>query len=140
VRSPLPHRRTFDLLRTHLLCDRALSGDVDADRDTILAALRAGAAWLSCPCVAPADGARMWAEQGDGETVAMGAEGAAARTAVLRIRLPRAADIVVCRNGDPIHQAQSATLDLGIEAPGAHRVETRIDGRLWLLSNPVHLR
>ena len=30
--------------------------------------------------------------------------------------------------------------DLPITDPGAYRVEARIAGRLWLLSNPVHLR
>jgi hypothetical protein len=35
---------------------------------------------------------------------------------------------------------RAATLDLDLEAGGVYRVEARIDGRLWLLSNPVHLR
>jgi hypothetical protein len=35
---------------------------------------------------------------------------------------------------------QSTTLDLDIAEPGAYRLEARIDGRLWLLSNPIHLR
>jgi hypothetical protein len=139
VRSPLPHRRTFDLLRTHLLCDRALSGDVNADRRTILAALRAGAAWLACPCVAAADGARYWVEGDDGAIAPMGAEMPAA-AAVLRACLPRPAAITVRRDGAPIKQVQSTTLDLDIAEPGAYRLEARIDGRLWLLSNPIHLR
>ena len=66
VRSLLSHGRTFGLLRTHLLCERPLSGDAGADRATLLAALRAGAAWLTCPFVAPARGARLWAELDDG--------------------------------------------------------------------------
>ena len=44
------------------------------------------------------------------------------------------------RNGVPFHGAQGAGLELAIEGPGAYRVEARIDGRMWLLSNPVHLR
>ncbi len=139
VRSPLPHRHTFDLLRTHLLCDRPLPDDVDAARRTILAALRAGSAWLTCPCVAPAHGARLWAERADGATVAMGAE-ADAGAAVLRVRLPRSADLRVRRDGAPIHERRTAALDLEIGSAGAYRVEARIDDRLWLLSNPVHLR
>ena len=139
VRSPLPHRRTFDLLRTHLLCERALTGDVERDWRTVLPALAAGAAWLTCPCVAPAHGARLWAERPDGATVPMGAEGPASPS-VLRVRLPQEAELRVLRNGVPFHGAQGAGLELAIKEPGAYRVEARIDGRMWLLSNPVHLR
>ncbi len=139
VRSPLAHRRTFDLLRTHLLCDRPLCGEAIADRQTVLDALRRGAAWLACPCVASAHGARFWAERADGATVAIGAE-AEARAAVLRLRLPRPAAITVRRDGVAIAVAAAARLDLDVDRPGAYRVEARIDGRLWLLSNPVHLR
>lgn len=139
VRSPLAHERTFDLLRTHLLCDRALSGDVAADRATLLAALRAGAAWLTCPYVAPAHGARLWAQRADGTTIAMGAE-APAGPSVLRARLPRGADLVLLRDGQPIKRVRGAALDAEIDGAGVYRLEARIDGRLWLLSNPIHLR
>jgi hypothetical protein len=139
VRSPLPHRRTFQLLRTHLLCERPLTGDLEAVRGTVLAALRAGAAWLTCPCVAPAIGARLWAEREDGTIVPMGSE-APAGHAVLRVRLPQAADLRVVCDGATVHQAQRGALDLEIAGRGVYRIEARIDGRLWLLSNPVHLR
>jgi hypothetical protein len=139
VRSPVPHWRTFRLLRTHLICERAICGDVRADRSTILAALRAGSAWLNCPFVAPAHGARLWADRDDGATIEMGAEAVAGR-ADLRLRLPRPADVTVRRNGAAIDARRSEQLDLDIADEGAYRVEARIDGRLWLLSNPVHLR
>jgi PHP domain-containing protein len=139
VRSPLPHRRTFDLLRTHLLCERPLGGDPQADARTLLAALAAGSAWLACPCVAPAAGARLWAEHEDGSVVAMGAEAPAGRS-VLRVRLPREADVRVLRDGAPVHEARGPALDVDVGEPGRYRVEARIDGRVWLLSNPVYLR
>ena len=139
VRSPLSHRRTFDLLQTHLLCQRPPDGEEEADRHTVLRALAAGAAWLACPCVAPARGARLWAERAEGSIIAMGAEAPAGR-AVLRVRLPHAADVRVLRDGVPLHHARARVLNLDIEAPGVYRIEARIDGRLWLLSNPVHLR
>jgi hypothetical protein len=139
VRSPVPHWRTFNLLRTHLLCDRPLIGEVEADRQTIIRALREGAAWLHCPIVAPAEGCRFWAESPDGSTIEMGAEGAA-EPSVLRLRLPRSADVKVVRDGELIQAESAAQLDLEISEPGAYRVEARADGRFWLLSNPVHLR
>ena len=139
VRSPVPHWRTFNLLRTHLVCDQPLTGNVAADRETIVRALKAGAAWLHCPGVAPADGSRLWAEGADGSTIEMGAEGAARRS-TLRLRLPHRAEVKVVRNGEPIHAERSAELDLDVVEPGAYRIEARIEGRFWLLSNPVHLR
>lgn len=139
VRSPLSHRRTFELLRTHLLCDRPLGGDVDDDRRTVLAALRAGAAWLACPWVAPATGARLWAETADGTTIAMGAEAPHGRCAI-RVRLPERAELRVLHDGAVFHETDAASVDVVIDEPGVYRVEARIGGRLWLLSNPVHLR
>jgi hypothetical protein len=139
VRSPLSHRLSFDLLRTHLLCERPLTGAVDPDRATVLAALGAGTAWLTCPFVASAEGARLWVEREDGGIVPMGGE-APRGPAVLHVRLPRPADMVALCNGAPIHAVRDAALDVRIEGGGVYRVEARIDGRLWLLSNPVHLR
>jgi hypothetical protein len=139
VRSPLSHERTFRLLRTHVIAERALTGDVDLDRATLTSALAAGSAWLSCPFVAPAEGARLWAEGPDGTTVPMGGE-AQARAMSLRLRLPHPADIRVLRDGSPLRAAHGTHLDLDIEEAGAYRVEARIGDRLWLLSNPIHLR
>jgi hypothetical protein len=139
VRSPLSHERTFGLLRTHLLCERPLTGVPATDWRTVLAALHAGATWLACPHVAPAAGARLWAERADGGIVAMGGE-APAGDALLRLRLPAEAEVTVVRDGEPWHQAHAAALDVPIRARGVYRVEARIGGRLWLLSNPVHLR
>jgi hypothetical protein len=139
VRSPLPHRRTFDLLRTHLLCERALTGDAEADVRTLVSALAAGAAWLTCPYVSPAHGARLWAERADGATVPIGGQAPAGRW-VLRVRLPRACDVRLIRDGACVRQTHARTLDAEIGSPGVHRIEARIDGRLWLLSNPIHIR
>jgi hypothetical protein len=46
----------------------------------------------------------------------------------------------VLRGGTLLHQAREAELDLGLELAGVYRVQARIEGRLWLLSNPIHLR
>ena len=71
--------------------------------------------------------------------IQMGGE-TTARPTQLRVRLPRAAEIILIRDSAPLHRLHGARFDLGVELPGAYRVEARIDGRLWLLSNPIHLR
>ena len=139
VRSPLSHPRTFRLLRTHVVTARVFTGDVELDRATLTSALAAGSAWLACPFVAPAEGARLWAERPDGTTVPMGGE-SEAREMTLRLRLPCAADVRVLRDGAPRRVVHGTHLDLDVEGAGAYRVEARIDDRLWLLSNPIHLR
>jgi hypothetical protein len=70
----------------------------------------------------------------------MGAE-TPAGPATLRLELPRPADVTLRRDGAAIRTAQGVTtLEHPVEAPGAYRAEARVDGRLWLLSNPVYLR
>ena len=81
----------------------------------------------------------MWAEGGDGRTAAMGGE-IGAGPAVLRVRLPQPAELTVLRDGAVIATRRGQALDLDIGTAGAYRLEARIDERLWLLSNPVHLR
>jgi hypothetical protein len=139
VRSPLSHARTFGLLRTHVIAGRALTGDADRDRETLIAALYAGSSWLHCPFVAPAGSPRFWAECADGTVVGIGGE-SRARPAVLRVRLAREAAFQVFRNGVLFHAADGSRLDVTVDLPGAYRVEARIAGRLWLLGNPIHLR
>lgn len=59
---------------------------------------------------------------------------------MLRVRLPRSAELTLRRDGAPIYEAQATSLDVRIGPAGAYRIEARIGGRLWLLSNPIHLR
>jgi hypothetical protein len=69
----------------------------------------------------------------------LGGEGSCS-SAALRLRLPRAADIRVLRDGLPCHAVRSDRLDIAAETSRAYRVEARIGDRLWLLSNAVHLQ
>jgi hypothetical protein len=105
----------------------------------VLAILWAGAAFRAFRLAARPRGARLVAERANGATIAMGGEGRAG-PALLHVRLRRPADVRVILSGRQIHAAETASLPLEVERAGAYRVEARIGGRLWLLSNPVHLR
>jgi hypothetical protein len=140
VLSPMPNRRWFGWLRTHLLLSGAPTGDVAGDRALALDALREGRAFLHRPPVGPADGARMWLARDGEPDVPLGAV-APAGPARLHVSLPQAADVRVLRDGAPIvHERGVRELALDVAQAGAHRVEARVDGRLWLLSNPVYVR
>lgn len=98
-----------------------------------------GPFWLTSPRVAPATGARLWADRADGGTIAMGEEAPATRCAV-RVRLPQRAEVRIVHDGAVLHEASAANVDLAIGKPGVYRAEARIGGRFWLMSNPIHLR
>jgi hypothetical protein len=139
VITPASNRRWFTWLRTHLLLSRAPTGDVTGDRALVLEALREGRAFLHRPPVGPAGGARMWLARDGEPDVLMGAA-AATWPARLHISLPRAADVRVLRDGAVIAERSGVSaLTLDVSAPGAHRFEARVGGRLWLLSNPVYV-
>jgi hypothetical protein len=136
------YARSFRLLRTHCLLDRAFEGDAARDADAIYAALRAGRCYLAMDALAPARGFAYWA---DGRAaVAMGEEIAGAEGLVLHVRVPRPASLTVLRDGAPVATAHGVALDHPVEAPGAHRVEARLTThgreRTWILSNPVYVR
>jgi hypothetical protein len=134
----MAYRRSFSFLRTHALLDRPLSGDADRDRDRLYDALRTGRCYLAMDRLAPARGFRF---EGDG--VRMGEE-VAARPTQLRAHLPRPAELVLLRDGEPVARAQGTDLHHHVEERGVYRVEARLTphgrARTWILSNPIYLR
>jgi hypothetical protein len=38
------------------------------------------------------------------------------------------------------HEAHGDALDLEVDSPGVYRLEADLEGRAWILSNPVYLR
>jgi PHP domain-containing protein len=138
----MSYRRSFSQLRTHVLLDRAPSGDDAArDRQAIYAALRAGRCYLAMDSLAPAQGFEF---EADGAR--MGEEAAFAEGAMLRARLPReAARIRLLRDGQVVAERLSAdALDAPAERPGVYRVEATLAHRgrerTWVMSNPIYLR
>jgi hypothetical protein len=134
----MAYRRSFSFLRTHVLLDGPLTGDAARDRDRLYAALRAGRCYLAMDRLAPARGFRF-----GGEGVAMGEE-VEARPLALHARLPRAADVTLLHDGQPVARDHAAELAHRVEEPGVYRVAATLPAhgrpRTWILSNPVYLR
>lgn len=134
----MAYRRSFSFLRTHALLDAPLTGDAPRDRDRLYAALRAGRCYLAMDRWAPATGFRF---AGDGVT--MGEE-IPARALELRARLPRPADVVLLRDGEPVARGRAAELRHHVETPGVYRIQATLPAhrraRTWILSNPIYLR
>lgn len=139
----LSYRRTFELLRTHVLLERPPSGDATADRAAIYAALGAGRCYIARDVLAPAGGFRFWAE--GAQHLEMGDEAAASGGFTLHVRLPRPADVRIVRDGVELaHAARASSLTAPAREPGVYRVEVTLRDagrqRTWILSNPIYLR
>jgi hypothetical protein len=107
-----------------------LSGDVARDRASVFGALRAGRSYIARDWLAPARG---FAFTHMGEELAPGAR--------LAVRLPRAASVRLLRDGEVVAAGDDvAELDLEADQPGVYRVEARLGGRIWILSNAVYVR
>jgi hypothetical protein len=134
----MAYRRSFRLIRTHVLCERPPAGELEHDRALVFDALREGRCYIAAHCVAPARGFRFEAAD-----VPMGAEALAGRR-TLRVRTPLAARLRLLRDGEEIATAEGTSLDAEVEEPGVYRAEAlrfaRGCWRTWILSNPVYIR
>jgi hypothetical protein len=141
----MAYKRSFRHLRTHLLADAPLLGDLERDRASVFAALRAGRAYISVDSVAPARGFRFWAEGSDGRRAEMG-DGAGVAEWVLQVSAPRPARLRLVRDGEVIAETngESDRLEHWTDAPGVYRVEAYRQAhgreRTWILSNPIYVR
>ena len=134
----MAYHRSFRLIRTHVLCEKAPARELEHDRALVYDALREGRCYIAVDAVAPARGFRFEAAD-----VRMGAEVPAGRR-TLHVRTPLPARLRLLRDGAEIAAAAGTTLDAEVEEPGAYRVEARRTSRgrerTWILSNPIYLR
>ena len=128
----MSYRRSFRMLSTHVLVPELLSGELAHDRALVFDALREGRCYIARDWIAPARG---FSFDGMGSSAAFGS------MPVLRVRTPRPASLRLLRDGTVVASAdEAAEIDFEPDGPGAYRVEARLDGRQWILSNPVYLR
>ncbi|MGD8897880.1 MAG: CehA/McbA family metallohydrolase [Acidobacteriota bacterium] len=132
----------FSLLRTHVVLERPLSGDDDADRTALLAALRHGRFHIGLDALAPADGFFFVVEDGAGEHWTMGErvilhDGLRARAGGL---VPAGASLRLYRDGQLLSESEEA-LEAALPGPGVYRVEAHVEGWPvpWAISNPVYV-
>ena len=128
------YARSFRFLRTHVLCEEQPTGELEHDRAQVYDALAEGRCYIANDALAPARGFSFW---GDG--VLMGEERAAGER-TLHARVPRPALLRLLRDGELVAETRGAALDVEVKPAGAYRVEARLGGRVWILSNPVYLR
>ena len=143
VLTPLPNRRFFGLLRTHVLCAGRPTGRLSDDRKRVYEALSEGRCYLAVDALADPNGFELWAE-GSAGRLEMGSEAAAGDWTV-RARVPRSAELRLLRDGTEVERLAEAT-ELSSPAPqaGVYRLEARLEAggraRTWIISNPLYLR
>jgi hypothetical protein len=99
------------------------SGELEHDRALVFDALREGRSYIAVDRLAPPAGFAFWA---DGDRV--------------HARLPRPAELRLLRDGAEVERLDAAAeLDHAADGGGSYRLEVRLRGRVWILSNPVSL-
>ena len=139
----MAYKRSFRFLRTHLLLERPLSGELEPDQAAVYSALAAGRAYIAMDSIAAARGFDFWCD-GAGR-LSMGEEAPVNAGMVLRAHLPRRARVRLLRDGSEVAAVSDGDrLEYAVDAPGAYRVEAYVSHlgreRTWILSNPVYLR
>ena len=130
----MSYARSFRFLRTHVLSEEPLSGDLEHDRDQVFEALRSGRCYMSVDSLGSPRGFTFGADD-----LPMGSEAPFAGQ-TLFASAPRPAELRLVRNGELIEQSGGAELAHTASAPGVYRVEAHLGGRTWILSNPVYPR
>jgi hypothetical protein len=130
----MSYTRSFRFLRTHVLCDEPLNGELEHDRDQVFEALRAGRCYMALESLGPTRGFMFSAGE-----LPMGGE-AAFDGQTLTATTPRPAQLRLIRDGAPIAECHGAELERRASEPGVYRVEAHLADRTWILSNPIYLR
>jgi hypothetical protein len=117
VRSIMPHDRWMWLVQTELALDAPFRGDDDADRASVLAALRAGRTSIVVPPLGDPLDARI--DLADGRLSVAAPEGTVAR---------------IVTPGGTVRE-QPAPCE--VEVAGPVRVELLRSGSRWILSSPL---
>jgi hypothetical protein len=133
------YKRTFQQLHTHVLTERPLTHQLEADRALVYDALREGRCYIANDRVAGAKGFAFWAAS-PGAVLPMGAEAPLAGDVALHVRTPQAAHIRLLRDGAVAADVQSRELVHPATEAGVYRVEVALRNRPWIYSNPVYLR
>jgi hypothetical protein len=150
-RVPLGGRRSwrfpsyqslFEVVRTHVLLERPLSGDAGSDGRAVLSALARGRAYVALDALARADSFSFTAVARDGRRFTMGDTVAPEGGLELRVAgpMPRGARIVLLRDGREVASA-GGTLVAAESQSGVYRVEVRVPGWQipWVVSNPIYV-
>lgn len=142
-RVVFPYEFHFRCINTHLLADEPLSGELAHDKQLIMKTLASGRLFIGYDLPASTRGFRFTAH-GMNSTVQMGQEIASRNGVTFQIKLPKACEIRLIRNGQKVMGWENRLTGTHITSqPGVYRVEAYIDfkgkKRGWIFSNPIYV-
>ncbi len=143
-RTVFPYAFHFRTVNTHIFTDKALTGDLDTDRQMVIDALRRGHAFVGYDLPAPTRGFRFGGQAKDGSVI-MGDDIRMGNGVTLQIRLPAKVECQLYHNGRLIRTWRNQEICTHVAAqPGVYRVECYIEylsrRRGWIFSNPIYVR
>lgn len=139
-----PYEFHFRSINTHIWSPQPFSGDQEGDTRLILDALRNGHAFIGYDLPAPTRGFRFTAHHSSG-VAWMGDDVPLEHGITLQIRLPRATEMRLIKDGDILKSMPNRqTYSFHVKEPGVYRVEAYIrykgKKRGWIFSNPIYVR
>jgi hypothetical protein len=144
------YETSFGLLSNHVLLDTELTGDYKKDKQKIFKALRTGQFYMSLDFLGSPKG--FYAEIQDGEkNYPLGSEVILRKDLKLVIEVPQGMkapfQVNVKKDGETYSSSTSIKTTLNISAPGAYRVEVRVNPKLpiprgnrwvpWIYTNNI---
>ncbi len=135
--AALPYETLFRSLSTHVLSPELPPDAPDLARALLMRAIRNGHFHTVQSCIAPPENFRFVAEAPGREPLLEGDTASFHPKAVVRVRLPRSAEIRLIHNGHQLLAAEGRGLEFPAVRPGAYRVEAWLDRRPWIFSNPI---
>lgn len=140
-----PYERSFRVVREHVLLEKG----TQLNADTLLAALGAGHSFIAFDLFGDPTGFRFTADSGADRRV-MGDEIQLPSSGTVRLsaRAPVKCRTVFFRDGQVLQEVKdSALAEMSVDRKGVYRVEvyldqlgSLLDGKPWIISNPIFVR
>jgi hypothetical protein len=138
-----PYRFVFEAVNTHVLIDRALTGELERDRRQLFGAIGRGRCFIALDSLHSGRGFGFSAQSESGHAE-MGDALAVGFGVTLQIHVPIPAQIHLLRDGIILQRWDHAVAGVEVVGrPGTYRVEVYLPApgglRGWIFSNPIYL-
>ncbi len=137
-----PFTRVLNLLRTHILTERPLTGNGQDDIRDVLSSLKKGHCYVSLDYFHSAAGFNVTIDDQQSEA-AIGDHFLLHGNAGLRASFPRPARIRLIHNGRLIQETFGEELSYTVQSAGVYRIEAYLPAfgryRPWVFANPIYV-
>jgi hypothetical protein len=140
-RTVFPIKVELKGIRTHLYFPSSLPvNDPKRSKVLLIEALKKGSGFISNFRRSDARGTRIFLEYGGGRVACPGmSDEEIAPPGVIRVRLPKAANVRLIRNGSCRENRNGSSADFEVRDKGLYRIEAWLGKHAWIYSNPFCL-